>query len=265
MNIKVERGNEIDELWAKYRASGAQELRDRIVLAYLPLVRHIAYRKVRELPAWFEVDDLISSGIEGLIGAIDRFDPEKGATLEQFVWTRIQGAVLDDLRRVDWAPRSLRRREREIERAREACAPAGGRRPSTAEVAAEMEVEPSELEVWLRDIAASDLSSLNDVTATEEDGAVEVVQTVRSTDERLDPDFAATRQAARERFRRAFSHLPERERRVAVMLYGAERTLQEIGDDLGVSESRVCQIHGELKKRLRAALRRDTELFSAVA
>jgi RNA polymerase sigma factor for flagellar operon FliA len=265
MNTKLERGTEIDEVWSRYRATGERELRDRIVLSYLPLVRHIAYRKVRELPAWCEVDDLISSGIEGLIGAIDRYDPSKGATLEQFVWTRIQGAVLDDLRKVDWAPRSLRRREREIDRAREACVLANGRQPSTPDLAEAMDVEVGELEEWLRDLAASDLGSLNEVTATEEDGLVEIVQTVRCSDERLDPAHAATDTLAKERFRRAFAHLPERERRVAVMLYGADRTLQEIGDDLGVSESRVCQIHGELKKRLRASLRRDTELFSATA
>src|SRR5690606_38004402 len=161
-------------------------LRDRIVVSYLPLVRHIAYRKVRELPAWCDVEDLISSGVEGLIGAIDRYEPDKGATLEQFVWTRMQGAALADLRKLDWAPRSLRRREREIERAREACVVATGRQPTTAELAEAMEVEESELQAWLRDISVSDLSSLNEVTTTEEDGAVEVMQTIRDEDERLD-------------------------------------------------------------------------------
>lgn len=253
------------DLWTRYRATGDRELRDRIVVSYLPLVRHIAYRKVRELPAWCDVEDLISSGVEGLIGAIERYEPDKGATLEQFVWTRIQGAVLDDLRKLDWAPRSLRRREREIERAREACVVATGRQPTTAELAEAMEVDEGELRQWLHDISVSDLSSLNEVTATEEDGAVEVVQTVRDEDERLDPELEATRSAAKERFRRAFSHLPERERRVALLLYGRDQTLREIGDELGVSESRVCQIHGELKKRLKASLRQDAELFSVTA
>lgn len=253
------------DLWARYSATGDRELRDRIVVSYLPLVRHIAYRKVRELPAWCDVEDLISSGVEGLIGAIDRYEPDKGATLEQFVWTRIQGAVLDDLRKLDWAPRSLRRREREIERAREACVVATGRQPTTAELAEAMEVEESELQAWLRDISVSDLSSLNEVTTTEEDGAVEVMQTIRDEDERLDPALETTRSAAKERFRRAFAHLPERERRVAVALYGQDQTLREIGEELGVSESRVCQIHGELKKRLKSSLRRDEELFSVTA
>lgn len=263
MRQRVERRDEVMDFWRRYRATGDREMRDRIVLSYVPLVRHLAYRKARELPAWCDVEDLISSGIEGLIGAIDRYDPAKGATLEQFVWTRIQGAVLDDLRKLDWAPRSLRRHEREIDRAREACVRATGRPPSTAELAEAMEVQEAELLEWLRDIAASDLASLNEVTATEEDGAVEIVQTVRSTDERLDPEREVARSLAKERFRRAFAHLPERERRVALLLYDRERTLREIGDELGVSESRVCQIHGELKAKLQASLRRDAELFSA--
>ncbi len=253
------------DLWQRYRSSGDRELRDQIVLSYVPLVRHIAYRKVRELPPWCEVEDLISSGIEGLIGAIDRFEPSKGATLEQFVWTRIQGAVLDDLRKLDWAPRSLRHRERDIDSAREACVVANGRQPSSAELAAALEIEEAELHEWLRDLAISDLSSLNDMTTTEEEGPVEVVQTLRSTDERLDPEREATRTLAKERFRRAFAHLPERERKVAVMLYEREHTLREIGDELGVSESRVCQIHGELKTKLQTSLRRESELFSATA
>ena len=259
------RRDEVMGLWARYRATGDRELRDRIVVSYLPLVRHIAYRKARELPAWCDVEDLISSGVEGLIGAIDRYEPGKGATLEQFVWTRIQGAVLDDLRKLDWAPRSLRRREREIERAREACVVATGRQPTTAELAEAMEVDEEELRGWLHDLSVSDLASLNEVTATEEEGGVEVVQTVADEDESADPELGATRTAARERFRRAFAHLSDRERRVAVMLYGAERTLREIGEELGVSESRVCQIHGELKRRLKASLRRDEELFSVTA
>lgn len=263
MKQKVERGEEIADLWGRYKATGDRELRDQIVLSYVPLVRHIAYRKVRELPAWCEVEDLISSGVEGLIGAIDRYDPSKGATLEQFVWTRIQGAVLDDLRKLDWAPRSLRRRERDIDRAREACIAASGRQPTTAELAEAMEIEETDLQSWMRDIAVSDLGSLNDVTSTEEDGVVEIVQTIHSTDERLDPAGEATRTVAKERFRRAFAHLPEREQKVAVLLYGKDQTLREIGDTLGVSESRVCQIHGELKAKLQASLRRDTELFSA--
>ncbi len=253
------------ELWRRYRASGDPELRDRLVLAYVPLVRHIVYRKARELPAWCEVDDLISTGIEGLIGALDRYEPSKGAPLEQFVWTRIQGAVLDSLRRADWAPRSLRRWERDLDKARETFIAATGRQPTQSELAAALEIDEQELRKRIRDLSAADLASLDSLTAGDDESTVSLIETIRSVDEETDPETEVARTIARERFRRAFSHLSERERKVAVMLYSKEATLSEIGDEIGVSESRVCQIHGELKTRLRSSLRRDEGLFSATA
>lgn len=265
MHTITERTEDTAELWKRYKATGDPSLRDKLVLSYVPLVRHIVYRKARELPAWCEVDDLISSGIEGLIGALDRYDPSKGAPLEQFVWTRIQGAVLDSLRKLDWAPRSLRRWERDLDRARDGFVSATGRQPSQSELAAAMGIEDSELRQRIRDLATTDLASLDSLTASDEDGNVALIETIRSTAEETDPEREATRKIAKERFRRAFSHLSERERKVAVMLYTQERTLSEIGDEIGVSESRVCQIHGELKTRLRSSLRRDSQLFSATA
>lgn len=252
-------------IWRRYKATGDRALRDRLVLTYAPLVRHIVYRKLRELPSSCEVDDLISSGIEGLIGALDRYDPSKGAPLEQFVWTRIHGAVLDDLRKLDWAPRSLRRWERDVNEGRDLFTGAHGRQPTTVELADSMGVPVSELRGRLDDIARSEMTSLNSLTLSDEDGAIERIHTIRSTDERLDPEIEVGRTVAKERFRRAFSHLPERERQVAVLLYVKNLTLREIGDVLGVSESRVCQIHGELKRKLLASLDRDVQLFSDVA
>jgi RNA polymerase sigma factor for flagellar operon FliA len=265
MEAISEKSEDTMELWRRYRVSGDPALRDKLVLAYVPLVRHIVYRKARELPAWCEVDDLISTGIEGLIGALDRYDPGKGAPLEQFVWTRIQGAVLDSLRRLDWAPRSLRRWERDLDRARESFVAATGRQPTPAELASALGIEEGELHGRIRDLATADLASLDSLAASEEDGNVAVIETVRSTDPETDPETEVARTLARERFRRAFSHLSERERKVAVMLYTKEATLSEIGEEIGVSESRVCQIHGELKTRLRSSLRRESEMFSATA
>ena len=265
METISERSEDTAELWRRYRTSGDGGLRDKLVLAYVPLVRHIVYRKVRELPAWCEVDDLISSGIEGLIGALDRYDPDKGAPLEQFVWTRVQGAVLDSLRKLDWAPRSLRRWERDLGSAREDFIAENGRQPTRPELAAALGIDEQELSERIRDLAATELASLDNLTASNEGGTVFVIETIESSDETTDPEGETTRTIAKERFRKAFSHLSERERKVAVLLYTKELTLSEIGDQIGVSESRVCQIHGELKTRLRSSLRRDSQLFSATA
>jgi RNA polymerase sigma factor for flagellar operon FliA len=105
------------DLWREYERTGDQHLRDRLIMSYAPLVKFIAYRKAAELPARCNVEDLISAGLVELIAAIDRYDPEKGATLEQYAWTRVHGAVLDQLRKLDWAPRSVRRTQRQIDTA----------------------------------------------------------------------------------------------------------------------------------------------------
>ena len=252
-------------LWKQYRETNDPQLRNRIVLTFAPLVKYIVYNKIRELPARCEVDDFISCGLEALINSIDRYDPSKGATLEQYAWTRIHGAVLDELRRQDWAPRSLRRWERDIARARERFMSAHGRQPSTEELAEAMGTTADELRVRQGEIAASDITSLNTLVLSEEETNVERIDTIVSEDRELDPEAAAMTDAAKARFRRAFAKLPEREREVAVLLYVKNLTLREIGDILAVSESRVCQIHSELKKKLREALKGEAALFSEVA
>jgi RNA polymerase sigma factor FliA len=252
-------------LWKKYRETNDPALRDRLVLTFAPLVKYIVYRKVREMPARCEVEDFISCGLEALIHSIDRYDPAKGATLEQYAWTRIHGAVLDELRRMDWAPRSVRRWERDIEKAADEFNALHGRRPKTEELAEAMGVEVSELRRRRDEISTSDLTSLNTLVVSDEESSIERVDTLAATDDRLDPEMAAATSDAKDRFRAAFAQLTQREREVAVMLYVKNLTLAEIGEVLGVSESRVCQLHGQMKKTLRAQLADDAELFALVA
>jgi RNA polymerase sigma factor FliA len=251
-------------LWREYKATGDLKVRNRLVMTYAPLVKYIVFKKVRELPARCEVEDFISCGLEALIASIDRFDPEKGATLEQFAWTRIHGAVLDELRRQDWAPRSLRRWERDIARAREQFTGLHGRRPTREELASALSITVDELRRREDDISVSDVTSLNTLVISDEETTVERMDTIAHGDERLDPEHAATTSQAKDRFRAAFDRLPRREREVAVLLYVKNLTLREIGEILGVSESRVCQIHSQLKKTLRQQLAADAQLFSAV-
>jgi RNA polymerase sigma factor for flagellar operon FliA len=251
-------------LWREYKRTGDVEVRNHLVLTHAPLVKYIVFKKVRELPARCDVEDFISCGLEALIASIDRYDPDKGATFEQFVWTRIHGAVLDELRRQDWAPRSLRRWERDIHKAREQFTSVQGRRPSREELADMLAVSVEELRRREDDVAVSDVTSLNTLVISEEESTVERVDTLAAGDDRLDPEQAAETQEAKERFRRAFEQLPQRERQVAVLLYVKNLTLREIGDILGVSESRVCQIHGQLKRTLKQQLSEDALLFSAV-
>ena len=138
--VKTDRtsSESVQKLWEEYHESGDTRVRDRLVLSLAPMVKYIVYRKVREIPARFEVEDFVSCGLEALMRSIDRYDPERGATLEQFAWTRIHGAVLDELRRNDWAPRSLRRWERDISRARERFIALHGHAPTRSQLAEEV-------------------------------------------------------------------------------------------------------------------------------
>ncbi len=256
---------ESQALWAQYHETGDVRVRNQLVMAFAPLVKYIVFKKVRELPARCEVEDFISCGLEALIASIDRYDPAKGATLEQFAWTRIHGAVLDELRRQDWAPRSLRRWERDIARARDQFTSNNGRRPTQEELATSLSLTVDELRVKQDEISVADVTSLNTLVVSDDETTVERIDTIAETNERLDPENATAISQAKTRFRSAFDTLPQREREVAVMLYVKNMTLREIGDLLGVSESRVCQIHSQLKKTLKHQLADDAALFTAVA
>jgi RNA polymerase sigma factor FliA len=252
-------------LWRDYKDNGDVQSRDRLIFSLAPIVKCIVYRKIREIPAYREVDDFISCGLEALIRSIDRYDPAKGATLEQFAWTRIHGAVLDELRRFDWAPRSLRRLERELNRARERFTVLHGRAPTKAELGELLALSTPEIAKLLDDIARSDVGSLNTLVLSDDDSPSERMDTLASPDRDCDPEHAAMRERAIARFRAAFDELPARERKVAVLLHVKNLTLRETGAILGVSESRVCQIHGKLKRGLRERLEADKPLFLEVA
>jgi RNA polymerase sigma factor for flagellar operon FliA len=252
-------------LWRDYQRNGDPRLRDRLVLTYAPLVKFIVYRRIGELPASCEVDDLVSAGLEALIKSLDRYDPEKRATLEQFVWTRIHGAVIDELRRSDWAPRSLRRWERDMRRVQTEFRSIHGRSPDDSELADALNMTLPELRSRQRDLVTSDVTSLNTLVLAHDGGSVERIDALPSTDETTDPAREAAIGAAKDRFRRAFAALSRRDREVAVLLYVENLTLQEAGDVLGVSESRVCQLHGDLKRRLRSRLEDDADLLRDAA
>jgi RNA polymerase sigma factor FliA len=252
-------------IWEEYQRTRDLSLRNRLVLTYVPLVKHVVYKKLRELPASCEAEDLISCGIESLIAALDLYEPEKGAGLEPYLWTRIHGAVLDELRRRDWVPRSLRRLERDLKRSRQSFSTAQGRAPTHEELAGMVSLTPQELRDKEHQIANADLTSLSSMVANEGDAAIELVDTLGSEDETTDPEEMAARSETRRMFRDAFETLPDREREVAILLYVKNLTLREIGEVLGVSESRVSQIHSRLKRRIRELLDAESGSFSEVA
>src|SRR3954453_23449013 len=240
-------------LWRKYKATGDARLRDRLIMTYAPLVKYIVYRKIREVPAHQEADDYISHGLEALITSIDRYDPSKGATLEQYLWTRIHGAVLDELRRQDWAPRSVRRFDRQVAAAARSFRAIHHREPTEDELPDALAVSVDALRGHRADLVRADVGSLH-TASTEggEDGeGVERIESLHSEDARTRPEHAALLGDAKRAFREAFDTLATREQEVAVLLYVKHLTLQEVGHVIGVTESRVSQIHSGLRKKLR--------------
>jgi RNA polymerase sigma factor FliA len=252
-------------LWKAYKQTRDARLRDRLVLTFAPMVKYIVYRKVREIPARCDVDDFISCGLEALIRSIDRYDPAKGATLEQYAWTRIHGAVLDELRRADWAPRSLRRWDRDMNRARDQFQSLYGRSPSEEELSDALGVTLKELRQRTSEVARAHVGSLNALVLGADDTSLERIDTLVSSDRDSDPEASAIRAAAKAHFRTAFQRLPARDRKIAVLLYVHGLTLREIGAIVGVTESRVCQIHAQITKKLRDQLEPYEQLFREVA
>jgi RNA polymerase sigma factor FliA len=241
-----------EALWRAWVTNKDVAARDRLVLSYAPMVKYLACRKVRELPAHCELDDLVSSGLLALIGAVDRYDPAKGATFEQYAWTRVSGAIMDELRRQDWAPRSLRRSGRAIERARDEWRLRTGQLPSDDELAGELEIEVADLRSQLEDLARADLVSLNTpARATEESMTVEVGDTLVAPPSLNDPETAALANERARVLRDAISSLSEREQTILVLLYVKHVQGAEVGRLLGVSESRVSQILSSARRTLR--------------
>ena len=232
-------------LWAAYRSAPGRLTRDRLVLHYHPLVRSIAHRTVGRLPGHVDHADLVQSGVFGLLEAIERYDPSRCPRFESYAVPRIRGAVLDELRAQDWVPRTVRLRAREAARAREHLTVRLRRTATEREVADALQVGPREL----RATAATQLLSIERLREGAEGGTVDAF-----ADAATDPATAAQEQEMRRQLWWAIAQLGERDRLVLRLYYLERRTLAEIGRLLGVTESRICQLHARLVGRLRGAL-----------
>jgi RNA polymerase sigma factor for flagellar operon FliA len=227
-------------LWLEYRRSRDRALRDRLILTYAPLVKFVAGRLGSGLPAHVDDGDLVSYGLLGLIGAIERFDPDRKIRFETYAISRIKGAILDELRALDWVPRSVRTRARDIERAIGELERRLGRAPTDDEIAQQLGITQDELDERLTEISRSSIVALDELWIEDTTGA--------------DPQDALARTLLKETLSEAIERLSERERSVVTLHYYEELTLREIGEVLGVSESRVSQLHTKAVLRLKARL-----------
>ncbi len=242
-------------LWRKYRANRDRQLRDRLILTYAPLVKFVAGRLGSGLPAHVDEGDLVSYGLLGLIGAIERYDPDRDVKFETYAIARIKGSIIDELRAMDWVPRSVRARARDIERAIGELEAQSGRAPSEEEIAAKLGVSQDELGENLLEISRSSIAALDELWTVSSTGGdqVALIDTIEDT-QGPEPQAALAQTEMREALGEAIARLPEREKLVVTLYYYEELTLREIGEVLGVTESRVSQLHTKAILRLKARL-----------
>ncbi len=254
-SLPVAEGEDLKRLWREYRRTHDKALRDRLLLTYAPLVKFVAGRLGSRLPAHVDKDDLVSSGLLGLVGAIERFDPIRNVMFETYAITRIRGAILDELRAIDWVPRSVRARTHEIERAMAALEAQLHRTPTDSEIAESIGITEAELDNSLTDIAHSFIATLDDArTSPNSDGdSVALIDTIEDT-EGPKPQAALDETETREALAQSIAALPEREKIVITLHYYEELTLREIGEVLDVTESRISQLHTKAILRLRSRL-----------
>ncbi|HEY5026657.1 MAG TPA: RNA polymerase sigma factor WhiG [Acidimicrobiales bacterium] len=241
-------------LWVEYKKSGERRLRDQLIVLYSPLVKYVAARVAVGLPQHVDGSDLVSYGIIGLIDAIDRFSPDRQVKFETYAIPRIRGAIIDELRAIDWVPRSVRAKARAVEQAYASLEATLLRTPTDAEVAAELEMSEPDLQDILRQISFVGVAALDEVFMVGGD------RTDRTTLGDTIPDATAGPVAlfedkeSKEILAQAIMQLGERERTVLSLYYYEGLTLAEIGEILGVTESRVCQIHTKAVLQLRGRL-----------
>jgi RNA polymerase sigma factor for flagellar operon FliA len=248
-------GPDMDDTWTEYKRTGDRRLRDRLIVRYSPLVKFVAGRVSAGLPRSIEQADLISYGMFGLIDAIEKFDTSRSIKFETYAILRIKGAIIDELRSIDWVPRSVRAKARSVEQAYAALGASLGRPPTDRELADELDISETELQRVFGQISYVNIVALDEVVSG---GRAEDTDGATLADTIADPDDGPTAPFEREEMKQilagAVNRLGDREKIVLTLYYYESMTLAQIGEVLGVTESRVCQIHTKAVMQLRGRL-----------
>jgi RNA polymerase sigma factor FliA len=251
---------DINKVWREFKETGDERLRNILIERYLPLVRYIAERLLAKLPQNIELDDLTSAGIFGLMDAVKGFDINRGVKFETYCTTRIRGAILDELRSLDWVPRIVRNKANRIDSAWKDLEIELGRTPTDAEMAQRLEISPAEYEEMIREASAITICSLTD--KTKEDQGSKSLRKIDLLEDKkvVDPEDDLKRKEVTEFITKGLSR---KERLIILLYYFEDLTMREIGATLNLSESRVCQLHSRIIFRLKNQLKKfQTELLS---
>jgi len=229
--------------------------RETYIKEYAHLVKVIAYRLAVRLPPHIDINDLINVGIIGLIDALDGFDPDKGVKVETYISFRIKGAMLDELRRMDWLPRSIREKSKQLEREYAVMEAKLGRPPTDEEMADVFDMDDEEFQKLLHKVSAAGVISIEDLGINEDGDERNILECLADPDS-VDPVARMHLQETNSRLAAAIDELPEKERLVLSLYYYDELNLKEIGRVINLTESRVCQLHSQAIHRLKGKLKR---------
>jgi RNA polymerase sigma factor for flagellar operon FliA len=242
------------QLWKEYKRKKNPKIRDMFVKQYAPLVKYVAGKVAIGMPHNVEFDDLVGFGVFGLFDAIEKYDPDKHVKFKTYAVTRIRGAIFDELRSIDWVPRSVRQKAREIEDAVHRLEASLGRSATDNEIAQELGLNAEEFKKIMLKISGTSILSLNDVWySDDENDKVTIVDSIESPHS-LNPDTIVEKEEMKRVIIDAINELPEKEKKVLVLYYYEDLTLKEIGKVLEVTESRISQLHTKAIMRLRAKL-----------
>ena len=251
--------DEKDRLWLEFSRKPSAELREKIIIEYAGLVKIVAGKLSIYLGHNVEYDDLVGYGTFGLIDAIDKFDYEKGVKFETYASLRIRGAILDQIRKMDWLPRTVRQKQKRIDAAYNKIESETGRIATDEEIAAELEITVDELDSWQSQTKAAGLVSLDDYMEQGNEGGISSIST--GMEEFHQPEQVYEKQEIRKILLETLESLTEKEKKVILLYYYEELTLKEISAVLEVSESRISQLHTKAIQKLRLKLGANIELF----
>ena len=247
-NIKRLTDKELDELWAVYLKDKTNKaVRDKLIVQYLHLTKYVVTRVSMFLPQTFASDDIYGYATEGLIDAVEKFAPEKGAKFETYAIFRIRGSVIDKIRALDWMPRSVKRKVKEVNETSERLRKELGRAPTSTEIGNELGITREKVDAILAE--TSKVCSLYDKKNVS-DESIEIIDTIEDS-KAVNPLDSLEDKSVKQKLQSALQKLPERERTIMVLYYNKNMTLKEIGEIIEVSESRVCQLHAQAIMKLR--------------
>ena len=243
-----------EELWIQYRKKRDPRIRESFIKQYAPLVKYVAGKVAVGMPHNVEFDDLVGFGVFGLLDAIDKFDPDKNVKFKTYAVTRIRGAIFDELRSIDWVPRSVRQKTREVEEAIGALEAQLGRTATDQEIAQSMGMDENEYQKVMQRISSTSILSLSDMWFSGDDNDKVSIGDGIESPASLNPDVIVEKEEIRRVIINAINDLPEKEKKILVLYYYEDLTLKEIGQVLEVTESRVSQLHTKAILRLRSRL-----------